>query len=279
MNFLTSFSPSGRGIPMINDSVFFLGSSYLTVIDNIIRDISPKFLRYVDDYRIFHDDLGQMESILGEIRRKLGVLGLEINDRKLKLDDTKTYLEAVGQHRRKAPPSHEYQDAATGSESVDAEDMFARISTILAEPDRYLHQGQGRFEMAALRRMRFHSSFIEMQGAKATPNKIFLQMMCGSPETITRICDLISEYLPDEQNLWRLLWILYLCRDIYPEMIRDGNLGNHLQTIRSKVTSSKATPEVARLWAKLPANRPLQEIDLEDWHSLDYLERGRRYHA
>jgi hypothetical protein len=61
-----SLSGGEMGLPLINDSVFFLGNAYLSEIDKVVEARTSNFIRFVDDYRVFgksREDLARLLEI------------------------------------------------------------------------------------------------------------------------------------------------------------------------------------------------------------------------
>jgi hypothetical protein len=84
---LKSFSNDRPGLPFINDSVFFIGNAYLQCVDEIVSQYTTKYIRFVDDYKIFGNSKADLERILPEIRKRITSIGFELNDSKNQIGD------------------------------------------------------------------------------------------------------------------------------------------------------------------------------------------------
>ncbi len=92
---LESFSRGNAGLPLVNDSVFFMGNVYLHLVDQVVGKYSTNFIRFVDDYRIFGNSSDHLEGLLQQISQELTPLGFKINKSKVKLGSKEEYLEAI----------------------------------------------------------------------------------------------------------------------------------------------------------------------------------------
>src|SRR5687767_11570409 len=88
-----SFAGHDPGLPLINDSLFFLGNAYLAVVDQVIQKQTPSFIRFVDDYRIFGSSNDGLERRFEQIDRALGDLGFKINMSKVKVGTRNDYFQ------------------------------------------------------------------------------------------------------------------------------------------------------------------------------------------
>lgn len=273
--FLTAFSQPGMGLPFLNDSVFFLGNAFLSEVDARIAKHTGNFVRFADDYKIFGASRSQLEVMLPSIRESLREIGFELNDSKLKLGPGEAYLEAIANAGRAATQKTDYIAATTQSDLIDPKDMHALIAKALASPDVYLHQGFGRLQLGALRRMRVHAEISDLQQLGTSPAEQLAIAIVSDKALMTRICDLLEQYSVDDSNGWRLLWLLYVSKNLTKTATKEPALRQRLEDILLRIRQSTTVPLVCRLWAasqKAISNTTI----IEELHALDYIEKGKR---
>jgi Reverse transcriptase (RNA-dependent DNA polymerase) len=209
---LTTFSNGRGGIPFINDSAFFLGNAYFSVIDDILKQKKRQFVRFVDDYKIFDASAPELESFLPELRRAVSKVGFEINDQKLTLGTGKEYLEAISNLKYAKIPKTKYIDASVQPDVYGPEDMMEQILESLRKPDEFLYQGFDRLQMASLRRMQVGGLYTETVGYEDSPLDEFRKVLAENLEALNLIVDRLEEYSQKSGQTWRLVWVLYLCK-------------------------------------------------------------------
>jgi hypothetical protein len=270
---LTTFSNGRDGIPLINDSVFFLGNAYFSIVDDILRQKKRQFVRFVDDYKIFGASAPELESFLPELRRELSKLGFEINDQKLKLGTGEEYLEAISNLKYAKIPKTEYIDASVQPDVYEPKDMMEQILESLRKPDEFLHQGFGRLQMASLRRMQVRGLYTETVGYEDSPLDDFTEIFSENSEAINLIVERLEEYSQKSNETWRLVWILYLCKFLgEPSRILD---------IIGRISHSNSVDPVARQWAAggNAKGAIVEDEKIEEIHTLEYLEAGRAWYG
>jgi hypothetical protein len=276
---LNSFANGRAGLPFVNDSVFFLGNAFLQRVDRIIQQHTDKFVRFADDYKIFGSSRTELEGLLPELRKELDAVGFQVNDSKVKLGTGEEFLEAVAKLEYFEPESGDYIDTAVHPGIFDPKDMHALVSTCLRNPDNYLHQGFGRLQLASLRRMRVRSLYSQAQGYPTTVRDSFAEILTEDVGLIRRICDLFDKYSSGETSVWRLVWLLYLSKDLSTSGIPDAALAKRLSSLLEEIKQAPNLPPVCRLWATEMRNFPSSEAfegEIENLHALDYIERGKR---
>lgn len=89
-NVLNVFSSKTKsGIPQNNDASSLLGTFYLNEIDTYMIHLVPKYLRFMDDIKIFCDNEFQARRFLRLIEMKLRELKLSLNSQKTKIINLK----------------------------------------------------------------------------------------------------------------------------------------------------------------------------------------------
>lgn len=276
---LKAFSLPDEGLPFINDSIFFLGNAYLSKADAIIRAHTPNFVRFADDYKIFGASVPQLEAMLPSIRTGLAKIGFEINDGKTKLGAGEAFLDAVANTGRATTQKTEYVPATTQHGLVNAADMYKLVASAVADPDQFLHQGFGRLQLGAIRRMRARALLTDMQNLGDSPAEQLSAAIFGDNALVERICDLLERYSTDDSNAWRLIWLLYLCKNGASAARTDDPLRQRLRGLIAAINRSDKVSPVCRLWAAPMPGFPAPKIapaEIEVLHGLEYVERGRR---
>ena len=283
VSLLKAFSETTKGIPFINDSVFFLGNAYFSEVDKILRSHNCKFIRFVDDYRIFGPSTAELEAILSVLRVDLHKMGFDINDKKLKLGTGEDYLNAMAKLKYEVIPRSQYAHTSANITSLDVSGIFENIFACLKNPDEKLHRGFGRMFMGLLSSMRVHASFSRARGdTNLQPEGEFSDLLVQSPEALELIVERLEEYRTGPQNDWKLIWVLYLCKSIPEESKKKSELISKIFDLIDEIQQSPALDPVARLWAiRTTADRtPEEALRLVEYvHGLEYLEAGRAWHG
>ncbi|HWN42635.1 MAG TPA: RNA-directed DNA polymerase [Thermoanaerobaculia bacterium] len=269
---LEAFAGNGSGVPLINDTVFFLGNSYLSGVDGIVhgvlREEGGEFIRFMDDYRVFATSREQLERIYERVHRGLRAHGFEPNLDKLKIGSAADYLEAVSRPDFSTRNSH-YISALLG-EVMDPGQVAVLVERTLKEPERYLHDGFGRFLLAVLRRFRYEKSLATEILNSVDPAEEELGQALRSKGILPLASALLERYGADPRQAWRTVWLIYLME----HMELDGEVEGLLRRIEER----QETPQVVRLWA-IRARQGRQrerEILPEDVHDRSYLDAGLR---
>lgn len=279
---LERFSANNDGLPFLNDTVFFLGNAYLSEVDSIVLRHTPNFIRFCDDYRLFASSQSQLELLLKGISVELKKLGFDLNDTKLKLNSGQEYLEAVSKLTYAEVGKNEYRPAVIEEGVFQVDDFRDQLIRSIDKPDDFLHQGFGRLQMGSLRWLRFRALFDEKRGMYETARNELSSALSKDSTFVTKLCNLLDEFSKDESNLWRLLWLLYLSKDLPSSAVSDKAASARLTRIVDSIHASPKMKPVARLWAsKMPEFPQLPtstspDREIENLHRVDYLERGRR---
>jgi hypothetical protein len=277
IHLLTTFGKGKSGIPFINDSVFFLGNAYFSVVDDLLKQRKRQFVRFVDDYKIFGTSASELESFLPELRKDLAKLGFEINDQKLKLGTGEEYLEAISKLRYAEIPKTEYIDASVQPDVYEPEDMVKQILESLRNPDEFLHQGFGRLQMASLRRMKVRVLFTDTVGYEDSPLDDFKGIISENAEAMGLIAQRLEDYSRNGDQTWRLIWVLYLCTFLDESSSQGEQLRSRIFTAIDQISHSYSVDRVARQWASAVKiqRAVVEDQKIEKIHDLEYLEAGR----
>src|SRR6185437_13575625 len=83
---LQGFSGNESGIPLVNDSLFYLGNGYFSEVDAAIgKYVTTDFVRFVDEYRFFANSQKDAEALARAGSQQLNALAFRINDLKTKI--------------------------------------------------------------------------------------------------------------------------------------------------------------------------------------------------
>ncbi|SMG45139.1 RNA-directed DNA polymerase [Arenibacter troitsensis] len=82
-------SKTKSGIPQNNDASSLLGTFYLNEVDTYMTHLVPKYLRFMDDIKIFCDNEFQARRFLRLIEMKLRELKLSLNSQKTRIINLK----------------------------------------------------------------------------------------------------------------------------------------------------------------------------------------------
>lgn len=246
---LAAWGTAGRGIPLINESIFYLGNVYLAKVDAIVARHAPDYIRYVDDYRMYDASRDRLEEALARITEDLRELGLRPNPRKTRLGDEYEYLDAL-QRIPQADISQEDYIQELIFEDTPEPDALVPLIVRTLDSDTDLSEGRGRYVMQMLRRMRLQHDLLETQGSESPLLKF--DELLAEQVTPDLVGPRLKRYVEGREE-WRLVWLSYC------------GLGDF------QGVDVDALPPIAAAWVKPKT----QEVDLAELHDLGYLEAGR----
>lgn len=275
-----AFSGGEQGLPLMNDSGFFLGNAYLSEVDKLVARRTTNFIRFVDDFRIFADSRDTLESLLQQISSDLQSFGFQINSHKLKLGSGEEYLQAISEFKYADKQFADYIDVAFG-DLLQPKDLIGQISKTVEKPDEYLNQGFGRLQFAELRKI--YVDWLVSSTDEYSLRFEFSKLLVDDSNVLPRVSSLLKSYSQDASQLWRTLWLLYLIQNVNFYIHTQGERASRrvptdlLETIKN-LRSSESVPQIVKLWAS--EGRVLRSEELiEQLHDSDYLEWGIRSHA
>ncbi len=225
---LTAFSGTRPGLPFINDSVFFLGNAYFSEVDRILRARNYDFIRFVDDYRVFGSSTSTLEGVLSAIRPELRALGFELNESKLKLGTGEEYLQAMSKVKFAEVAATDYHDASVQDGIFDPKSLFDQVMACLKNPDDNLHQGFGRMLLSNLRTTQYRVAFAQAQGSEQGGEDTFNGLLAHNSDALKLIAQRLDQYSEAPGETWRLVWTLYICKDVDQATIEDQALRSHI---------------------------------------------------
>ncbi len=267
---LQSFTNSTHGLPWVNDSLFFLGNAYFSVVDKIVSRHTNDFVRFVDDYSIFGASEKDLESLYKAINRDLQPTGFRINERKLAIVTSREYCEALAQVRGKLEGAiQKYKPVPR--EIKEPGPLIDALAKTIGQPDTFLNDGVGRLELGSLRKI--HNSLMTEDWEE------FASQLTGHSNVVRQGLRLLRSYASRTDELWRSVWLLYVLRDVHARSARKEPIGQEMDATTRAIRNSSKVPTVVRFWATAG---PLIELDpnaAEELGDLHYEEVGRRLYG
>lgn len=272
---LEPLSARKPGVPFMNDSIFYLGNCYLSVVDEIVLRNHPNFIRFVDDYRLFAADQRDLEKVLVDISRQLASAGFRLNADKLKLGTGEEYLDQVAGIRfYETETIDAYTSATVYDDLVDPRLLASLVGRVITEPEKYLNEGLGRLVMNAVRRLRINDGIVkeELKYVRS-PKDTFEDTLAADLAVTASAADLLDKYSKDESNEWRLIWIIFMLEDL--PTAKDKTLEARIDSLIERCAQLPRAP-LANLWARLYAKRHATGYLEEDVDQYGYIETGSR---
>lgn len=260
------------GIPLVNDSVFFLGNAYLSVVDRVVANETDLFIRYLDDYRIFGSRQVELERVFEQISRGLAALGLRVNPRKVRIGSRKDFLQPVNNLAFASKPRYVIDLDVGIYNQIEPEQLADLVSRSLETPDEYLNEGFGRYLLGALRRYRLNLAVYRRAGHEAEGLGVQLrERLAGDGKAAQLTAARLGEYGTDPRYTWRAIWVLYL--------IEQQGTASRFQKQLARIEQARQMPEVVRLWSRrcrMGLGGEPEQLGDESLHDMSYLEAGRR---
>lgn len=280
-NLLDTISTNRTGLPLINDSLFFLGNAYFSQIDNVVRARTSNFIRFVDDYRIFGHSQEELSHLLEQLGPELKHLGFEISSEKIRLGRGQDYLDAVSKLRyekstgleRTTEQGSSYINAAIFSDLLNPEEMVNLVLQTVLNPDEHLNEGLGRLQLAAVKKMRLNAAISFERNYFRSLREDFSAQLSSNRDVVRGILDLLRQYWHDPAQTWRSIWLLYISKDIVD--VPGKTLAKGLQELLVRIAHATEAPTPVRLWARSSVV-PENQHELADLHESEYLECGQR---
>jgi reverse transcriptase-like protein len=267
---LDSWSGADPGIPMVNDSVFFLGGAYLNIVDREVSKSTSDYIRYVDDYRVFGSSRASLETTFEKISRNVAQLGLRMNPRKVRIGSAADILDPQGDPRFITQGSViELDSGMIGN--LDPEQLAKFIGRSLDQPTYYLTEGIGRYLLGSLRRYRLNRAIYRRAKEDARLADRLFNALTGDSKALEQTGIRLGEYGSDPENAWRAIWIIYLIE-------QQGSASTYTQQL-STIEKNARLPEEVRLWSRrcrLGLGGEPEKLSDDNLHDISYLEAGRR---
>ena len=265
---LDSFSGAVGGLPLINDTVFFLGNAYFSVVDEIVRRHVPEFIRFVDDYRVFGDSSATLEKAFENINRELLAIGFTVNMSKLKLGSGSDYLEAIAAagFAKTGDGASSYTSAAVFNDVVPPDTLLELVGRVITNPDDNMNEGLGRLLLGAIRRMRLNEVVAHEENYPESPATQFRNGLEKRDKMRADAEKLLRQYATDGKEDWRAVWIAH---------VFSGDLSD--KTRQAVINLSTVSPLV-RMWTKWKYDE-YSSGDAPTIEEKGYLEQGMKYYG
>jgi hypothetical protein len=273
-----AWSGGDPGLPLVNDSLFFLGSAYLNLVDAVVRKKTGDFIRFMDDYRIFGGSEPELESSVQAISADLFQMGLRINPRKVRIVRRGDFLGTVpptrfatpGRGRRVSGEAPIELDTGINAQ-VHPELLATLVLRSLESPAEYLNEGYGRYVLGALRRYRLNVAIHRRAQQDETAVGVRLrELLTGNAKLMQLTGVRLGEFAADPRDAWRIIWIVYL--------IEQQGEAKRFQGRLAAIEQNPQLPAIARLWARrcrLGVGGEPKRLS-EDLHDMSYLAAGQR---
>jgi len=260
---LDRLAPPQEGLPLVNDSLFYLGNAYLTVVDKEIAAASEDFIRFVDDYRIFADSKEHAETLLQRINDRLVRTSFRINPRKTKVGDEREYLSAINEiHSAETTGENGYVSAVELSGVVDPDALAGLIARAIVRSED-LTEGMGRFLMQAVRRMRLNDDLVKGRNFPDSPLTRLGEALTSAVQQETLVAAL-KKYA-NRGDEWRFIWLLY---------VAENHKGYAAKTFVKSANLSALSP-VTRAWVARARGGRGEQLTIDQQHDMPYVDVGR----
>jgi len=260
---LGNYGTPADGLPLINDTVFFLGNAYLGVVDDIVKRYVPDFIRFVDDYRVFGASRQKLETNFSNISKDLQAAGFTVNMDKVKLGSANEYLEAVSQvgavKTGEGILGTRYISAAIFNDVLSPAGLVELVQQAVENPDERMNEGLGRLILGAIRRMRLNAEVAALKNYPESPLNQFDAALDEEGELLEKARKLFERYVVDKDEEWRAVWLAY----VFTERV----------TKKTKIPANKVSP-VVRKWASFVYFGPGSTLTSDPISELGYLEQA-----
>lgn len=267
---LGTLSNGSSGLPVINDSVFFMGNAYLRVVDEVVAKHCANFVRFMDDYRLFGGSRSELETSFAAIGAELAKLGFKVNDSKTKLGSAEEYLEAITQGPSTSPAEEDEYATAVVEDVPSAGVLRSLVTRAVGAPDDLLNEGLGRLSLGAIRVIR-STALMKAE----SPLKAYQTLISQDNGFVQRVLDLLETYLKNKEEVWRSIWLLYVLADISPA---EAGLKQKRNALLDSAAGA-GVDDLVRLWARKVSageTEPIRGQDPEKLDELTYAECGER---
>jgi len=155
-------APTGKGLPIGNLSSQFFANVYLDALDQHVKHVlrATRYVRYVDDFVLLHEDQNWLRSALADIETFLpGRLGARLNAKKTVLQPVDRGIDFVGhviKPWRRTTRRRTLNSAISKLQHAEEEALFALANSYfgMVRQATNSHTEQARLGRAVLRRGR-----------------------------------------------------------------------------------------------------------------------------
>jgi hypothetical protein len=268
---LSHYSANDPGLPLMNDSLFFLGNAYFSAVDKIVGNTTKDFIRFVDDYCIFGTSESDLAAKVEKISEDLEGARFTLNDRKTRLMSSQGYLERCRVPKPTNTPEVGTPSITVARDVLDPSDLVQLVGHTINNPQQYLNDGFGRLQLMSLGKMR---------DTLPAWSREFDQGLESKGNTIQASLNLLDGYSKNSKEVWRSVWLLYMLKDISTNGLSKKPVAGNLAQMLGSISSSTSVPPVVRLWATQPRVDKLDDPSLlEKLYQTGYLQQGYLYHG
>lgn len=257
-----------QGLPLVNDSLFFLGDAYLNTVDDLIERHSGNFIRFVDDYRLFDDSIPELEATFEKVSRDLESAGFAVNQQKICLGSRADFLSAISAVKYAAEAPDEYLGPLLFTRVIDPERLVEYIGIALKDPNQYLTVRFGRLLTREVRKLRANAK------SGSSVHQVFVDKLAANQEIRERVIELTQNFATRSGEGWRLIWLLHLVEDI----VRAGGNADREKELVESLMNDVDIDIVVRLWAIKLLQRPARlgtPASLFQRQDVNYIEEGK----
>jgi len=265
---IEAFAGDQGGLPLVNDSVFFLGNVYLSTVDEIIRRAAPEFIRFVDDYRIFGKSKTALNDMFARIHRALVGTNFAISISKVKIGSGSDYLDAIRKAgNARTEEQDNYISAAILSDLIAPEGLVELVAQVINQPDELMNEALGRFLLGAVRRMRLNGDVaVEQMTYGDSPLSQFDEGIDKRKGLVDSAVHLLEQYSSQRDEEWRAVWIVYVFSEHLPASVCRA------------IQANRTVSPIVRLWMHGGDSSVKVKHDNAVFpDDLNYVEEGRRY--
>lgn len=273
-----AWSGAEPGLPLVNDSLFFLGSAYLNLVDAVVVTKAKDFIRFMDDYRVFGRTEAELESVYQAISAALFQMGLRLNPRKVRIVGRGNFIGPIPATKFASPARGRRVSGEAPIEldvgingQVHPEVLVSLVVRSLESPVEYLNEGFGRYVLGALRRYRLNVAIHRRAHQDDTAVGIRLRELLTKDPNLVRLTGVrLGEFAADLREAWRTIWVVYL--------IEQQSEARRFQSQLSAIEQNAQMPIIVRLWARrcrLGIGGEPKRL-AEDLHDMSYEAAGLR---
>jgi len=264
--FLRTNGAEEIGVPLVNDSLFYLGNLYLSVVDEVVSRHCSDFIRFVDDYRIFFDSQPELDRAFSSLSKAIKDTGFEINAEKTRAGTVDDYLSATsGRTVKQTKGDRDYINPVIFSDTVDPNGLLKLLDLAVNNYDRYMTEGYGRLVVALIRKRILTTKIHESMTCK--PDEKFDVSLGEQPALMGKLHSLLQDFLQRNDQTWRISWLLFVIAEMP---------GQSLKSTVEKIFHDKKLPPLVRLRAaRILSNRESSSAEIEQFHDMGYLDEGQ----
>lgn len=257
-----------NGLPLLNDSLFYLGNIYLTVIDDIVRRHCNNYIRFVDDYRIFFASSSELDRCFSSISKEVNGIGFSLNQSKTRAGTIDDYIKlTTGKNINSLNRDSSYITPLIFADTLDPKTVVELLKTAVGNYPRYVTEGYGRLLATILRKIILTTKIQKTATYVVNLQDEFSAAFSQDKQLVAKVLALLQELSGQESQTWRVLWLLFIM-----------NTANEpaAHALAQEIVGSSTLPLVVRLRAAtlLGETRDPDLAETERLHDLSFLATG-----